>query len=528
MTYTRVSVAMTARVHRDLQTHLLRPDGQEDICLATYRPSTGATRRTAVLREMIAPLPGEREVHGNASITGDYVLRAAAIAQERDEGLVLCHSHPGSSHWQNMSGPDRDAESSYANLAREITSLPLVGMTLAGRDLSWSARHWDHGFGTEVAPTFAENVRVVGDQLRVSWNDSVVPPPSPQVTQRRSIGCWGPRTHEGLARRTVLIVGNGSVGLDIALRLATTGVTTIGLMDFDTVEVGNLDRLVGVTATDAWLRRAKVHVARRLVLENATAHDVQVSGWELSICESDGLRRALDFDLIICCVDRPWPRAVLNAIAYTDLIPVIDGGIAVDVFADGEGMRNATWRSHVIRPGRPCMSCNGQLELGDVAADIEGLLDDPQYVHGASIDRAHNRGQNVSVLSMNAAAALLVQYVSLNVAPGGIGDPGPLQYVLSTNTLEHLSGTSAPYCPYESAEAMGDSRQALTGEHARAEITRSQRAGSSLPLLVRLGRIGDDFLWRWRVRLSKLAAARLDAEVQAETPKPADAIADPT
>jgi hypothetical protein len=167
----RVSVAMTANTHQELRQYLLREDGQEDICLVTYRPSTGATRRTAILRNVIFPRPGEREVHGNASLTGDYVIRAAIAANERGDGLVLCHSHPGGRGWQAMSGPDRDAESSYANLARELTGLPLVGMTLAGGNCAWSARHWDLGVGGEVAETEAENVRVIDQRLAVSWND---------------------------------------------------------------------------------------------------------------------------------------------------------------------------------------------------------------------------------------------------------------------------------------------------------------------------------------------------------------------
>jgi molybdopterin-synthase adenylyltransferase len=112
----------------------------------------------------------------------------------------------------------------------------------------------------------------------------------------------------------------------------------------------NLDRLIGATATDAWLRRGKLDLAQRLASENATASSPAIDSFDLSICEPTGLAAALDFDQIICCVDRPWPRAVLNLLAYRDYIPVIDGGIAIDVFTDGSGMRNATWRSHVLYP----------------------------------------------------------------------------------------------------------------------------------------------------------------------------------
>lgn len=506
----RTSAAMTADVDRTLQAHLIRPDGQEDICLATYRHSTGAIRRTALLRTMIPPEDGDRAVHGNASITGDYVLRAASLARERGEGLVLAHSHPGANGWQPMSQPDREAESAYANLTRELTGLPLVGMTLAGGDGAWSARHWDHGVGTDVADTPCENVRVIGERLTVSWNDRLVPPPPPQVSSVRSVACWGPRVHADLTRRSVLVVGLGSVGLDVALRLVATGHTTVGLMDFDTVEEHNLDRLIGATATDARLHRAKVDVAHRLLLENATAREPRILCWEHSICEPRGLEVALDFDLVICAVDRPWPRAVLNATAYRDLIPVIDGGIAVDVFPDGDGMRNATWRSHVARPGRPCLSCNGQLDLGAVAADAAGTLDDPAYIAGrakATVSADHpeagqHEGQNVAALSVSAAAGMLAQYVSFNVTAGGIGDPGPLQYLLSTHTLEHLGGTSRPHCPVEALTATGDSSPRMDGPHPVAEAARRSRDPSHLSRRVRVGRIGDNMIWWARLRLA--------------------------
>jgi molybdopterin-synthase adenylyltransferase len=415
----------------------------------------------------------------------------------------MCHSHPRGRGWQAMSAPDREAESSYANLVREVTGLPLVGMTLAGGDGAWSARHWDIGVAADIGETESDNVRVLGDRLTVSWNDERMPAPASQGSQRRSVTCWGPDVHADLTRRSVLVVGLGSVGLDVVLRLAATGVTRLGMMDFDPVEEGNLDRLIGATSTDAWLRRSKAEVAQRLVAEASTAARSNLRAWEHSICEPEGIRAALDFDMVISCVDRPWPRAVLNALAYRDLIPVIDGGVAIDAFPDGMGMRNATWRSHVIRPGRPCLSCNGQLDLGAVAADMEGVPEDPGYIAGLGGEHAPKGGENVAVLSISAAASLLAQYVSLNVAPGGMGEPGPLQYILSTHTLDHLDARSRLHCPVEALTGEGDKGQNLTSRDRAAEARRHRRAQRTIA--VRAGRVLDDALWSGRALLARLA-----------------------
>jgi hypothetical protein len=84
------SAAMPASLHQQLAGHLLRADGQEDLCLATYAPSTGATRTSAVLGRAILPEPGERAVHGNASFTGSYFVRAAREAASAGRGSQRC------------------------------------------------------------------------------------------------------------------------------------------------------------------------------------------------------------------------------------------------------------------------------------------------------------------------------------------------------------------------------------------------------------------------------------------------------
>lgn len=469
------SVAMSVDVESVLRDHLARADGQEDLCFAIWHPSTGRTRQSALITSAVLPLEGERDVHGNASFQSDFVLRAAQMARQEDGGLTLMHSHPEGVGWQMMSVPDERAEASIVNIAQEVCELPLVGMTLATGDQSWSARLWQ-GSGRNVSHREAEAVRCIGERLGITFNDRLRPRPKFQDSQTRTVSAWGEEAQAFISRLKVLIVGAGSVGGIVAERLARTGVQTIGLMDHESVELVNLDRLLGATADDVRLSRSKVEVAERTVRAASTAAAVVVRGSDRSVCEPEGMLDALDYDIMFSCVDRPWPRHVLNTIAYADLVPVIDVGIRVQSFPDG-ALRNAYWRTSVARPCGVCLACLGQFDPAFVQVERDGSLDSPSYLEGLPEDSPLKIRQNVAIFSASAASAALEHFISYLITPSGFGDTGPIEYALATHSMTRSTAQCVDGCPYSGDAGVGDRRFDPTGRHEAAERARANRLG---------------------------------------------------
>ncbi len=70
------SVAIPENLNEDLHNHLIRRDGQEDLCFALWNPSHGIVRTTALIQDILLPQNGERRVHGNASFLPPALFRA--------------------------------------------------------------------------------------------------------------------------------------------------------------------------------------------------------------------------------------------------------------------------------------------------------------------------------------------------------------------------------------------------------------------------------------------------------------------
>ena len=448
------SVAMTQEVDGQARAHLLRGDRQEDICFALWRGSRGATRNTVLVERLILPRDGERNVHGNASFEPRYLERAIAEAAASGAGLTLMHSHPLGRGWQGMSRDDVAAEQGNAGAVFGATNLPLVGLTLAG-DGAWSARFWQRTAPRTYPVAWCATVRVVGDSLRASFMDELAPIPKSTEEQVRTVSAWGEESQAHMVRLRVGVIGAGSVGGPVAESLVRTGFEDVSLVDFDIVKKHNLDRLNYATRRD--VGRPKVEVLAEYLRERATAASVRVQSVMAAVYEEEGYRAALDCDLLIACVDWPWGRYALNFIAYSHLIPVIDGGIRARTNRLGK-IAAADWRAHTATVGRACLACLGQYDPGHVQLEREGILDDPKYIEGLPNDHPLKSRENVFAFSMSCASLQTLQMLAMVLNPLGRPNPGSqLYHFVGGHMEEPTFGNCHPECLFPSFTAKGDS-----------------------------------------------------------------------
>ena len=471
------SVALTGALDAELREHLVREDGEEDLLFTLYTPSRGRARDAALLHTPLFPEPGDRQRHGNVSFNRAYLERACREALRQGYGVAFLHSHPVPG-WQGMSDDDVRAEARTARTVEAVTGLPLVGLTI-GSDGTWSARAWERADGVGFEPRWCESVRVVGGRLRAHFADALVPRPAYRELFKRTLTVWGEASHHDLVRLRVGIVGLGSVGSLVAEALARMGLTRITLIDFDLVKPHNLDRLLGATGSD--VGSLKVAVAKRQLERAATAASLEVRAVPYSVAEEAGYRAALDCDAIVCCVDRPRARGILNHFAYAHLISVVDGGIDAR-FKEGH-FSGVDWQLQTVGPGRACLECLGRFDPADVETERAGLLDDPSYLRGLPKSHRFKRNENVFPFSMNLASLEVLQLVALITGAAGMTDFGVQRYRYLPGILESdTQRRCRDGCFTKELVASGDTSFTLAGRDLTAErVRREAEAVSGTP-----------------------------------------------
>lgn len=363
--------------------------------------STGATRLSYIIRAVIHPESQDDLTVRRDGQQGDwtdpppntyfnpgefglrfskkYHHRAIEKAKDLDGGLLRVHTHPNG---VTPSPIDcRSAKRVFDDDADRLRpGAPLVAAITNERG-DWSARIYEFGVATEPEVTHATTVRIVGHRLRkqptADTENSV--DGVDYTAQDSTIQLWGRRGQKILAGLHVGLVGCGGVGSILAAHLPRLGVGRLTLVDFDRLEPANANRASGANRIDIRQRRLKTHVAQREAHKAATHPDFESRVVDGSVVEAKrawtAIPELLDCDVIVAAVDATRPRKVLDHIAVSHCIPVLNGGSRLHAQDDGTLRGEAKIETSVTGPGFPCFKCQRVWSR----RQVEFERDNPKY-----------------------------------------------------------------------------------------------------------------------------------------------------
>ncbi len=136
----------------------------------------------------------------------------------------------------------------------------------------------------------------------------------------------------------VLLVGAGGLGAPLALYLAAAGVGQLGLVDFDTVDLTNLQRQILYGTAD--VGRPKLASARDRIAD-ANPH-VHLETYETRLTSANALEILRGYDVVVDGTDNFATRYLVNDACVLLAIPNVYGSIfrfegQASVFATAEG-----------------------------------------------------------------------------------------------------------------------------------------------------------------------------------------------
>ena len=126
-----------------------------------------------------------------------------------------------------------------------------------------------------------------------------------------------------LKSKKVLIIGVGGIGQHVATYLITNGIINMDIVDFDKVEMSNLNRQILLTEED--INKLKVDVVKAALLKKNKAANIHAIN--IKIDENNIKDIKLDYDVIIDAVDN-WPtRLVIAKYFKGKNIPILHIGV---------------------------------------------------------------------------------------------------------------------------------------------------------------------------------------------------------
>lgn len=313
------TLAFAGVTHAKVYSHLYPGDGCEAAAiLLCTKPQEGQRSRLLVREAILVPYADcacrERD---RIIWPGAWVEVAIDAAEKDDLALILIHSHPGGM----LAFSDDDDASD-----RKV----VPGLFQALGRLHGSAIMTPNGvvlarlYEPDMRACIVDLVSVAGDDLSFWWHDCGGLP----GTATRPLAFTSAMTTE-VGRLTAAVIGVSGTGSIVAEQAARLGFGRIVMIDFDRVEMRNLNRILNATVRDAENSALKVEMFAAAIRSYRVGNvSIPVPA---SIATRDAVLATSAADILFCCVDTLEARQIADLISSAFLIPLIDMGVVIPV-----------------------------------------------------------------------------------------------------------------------------------------------------------------------------------------------------
>ena len=323
-------------------------------------PWSGVPRTRLISHEVIPVAADEMvsasPVHVTWSTRG--FMRILGIAKERGLVAGLVHTHPNAAAFFSDQDDRNESELARTTFNKGVSGLASM---VFGRDAAIAGRLWTAPSKTVMA----SSISLVGSQIKIAR--TVAAADKDQFLARQA-ALFGQGFNPVVRGLRVGVVGGGGTGSAVAMLLARLGVGFLGLMDKETIDVTNLNRVHGSRTADVDAGLAKVDILAREI--RAAGLGTQVVTKEEWVGHPDLRDLLRSCDVLFGCTDDHQGRLTLNRLAHYYGIPLIDAGLRMRAARSGADY-DMTGRVSTIGPGKPCLMCLGVADARRAAA--EGL-----------------------------------------------------------------------------------------------------------------------------------------------------------
>lgn len=327
------------------------PSEQGAFCL--LREGRGASDIRLLATNLLLPPPDawERQGTGILRPRAQWISAAISCAVQNRSGLLFVHSHPDPRYPLGLSRIDLESFAALAEHLAPILDGPFAAAVVHPH--GWAGVVWSD---RKVIP--------VDRMFRIGRNLQFLSPIQPTTESElddRQKGALGV-VHDRVRHLDVALVGCGGTGSPTAEQIVRMGVERLILIDGQRLDTpSNVRRVFGSRLSDIQSPEPPLKVdvvGQHLDNLQLGVPVLRVGG---DVRTERVFRSLLDADAVIVATDNHGSRAIVNELASTYLMPVIDVGVRAGS-KDKNLLSGLVAEIRVLTPTTPCLWCRKSID----------------------------------------------------------------------------------------------------------------------------------------------------------------------